>query len=77
MAEPAAALWQQGNIEIVRGKWNEDFLSEGEGFPEGRHDDQIDSLSSGCQRLPGYSIPDYSQSGLSSKFNKFRTRHKE
>jgi len=77
MAEPAAALWQQGNIEIVRGKWNEDFLSEGEGFPEGRHDDQIDSLSSGCQRLPGYSIPDYSQSGLSSKFKEFRRRHKE
>jgi len=74
----------------VRGKWNEDFLSEGEGFPEGRHDDQIDSLSSGCQRLPGYSIPDYSQSGLSSKFKpdysqsglsskfkEFRRRHKE
>ena len=77
MAEPAAALWQQGNIEIVRGKWNEDFLSEAEAFPEGRHDDQIDCLSASISRLPGHSVPDYSKSGLSAKFKEFRKRHKE
>ncbi len=76
MAEPAAALWQQGNIEIVRAKWNEDLLSEFEAFPEGRHDDIVDCLSASVTRLPGHSVPDYTKSGLSAKFKEFRRHHK-
>lgn len=75
MAEPAAALWQQGNIEIVRAKWNEDLLSEFEAFPTPKvHDDQVDCLSAAVTRLPGHSVPDYTKSGLSAKFKEFR-RH--
>ena len=68
MAEPAAALWQQGHIELVRGPWNEAILEEGEGFPEGRHDDIIDCVSAGVRVLPGHAKPDYSKSGLSGRF---------
>jgi predicted phage terminase large subunit-like protein len=68
MAEPAAALWQQGNIEIVREKWNEDLLAEFEAFPEGKHDDLVDALSGSVRNLPGHARPDYSQTGLSGRF---------
>jgi len=68
MAEPAAALWQQGNIEVVRGDWNEEVLSEFEQFPEGRHDDLVDAISGAVHSLPGHSRPDYSNSGLSGRF---------
>ncbi len=68
MAEPAAALWQQGHIELVRGPWNEAILEEGEGFPEGRHDDIVDCISAGVRVLPGHAKPDYSKSGLSGRF---------
>lgn len=68
MAEPAAALWQQGNIELVRAVWNEEVLGELEQFPEGRHDDLIDALSAGVRALPGHAKPDYSKTGLSGRF---------
>lgn len=34
-----------GNVFLVEGHWNEDFLSELHNFPEGSHDDQVDAAS--------------------------------
>jgi predicted phage terminase large subunit-like protein len=45
-AEPIAALWQHGQVDVVRGTWNEAFFGELEAFPsKGVHDDQVDALS--------------------------------
>lgn len=45
-ADPFAAQWQGGNVDLVRGHWNEAFLSELEAFPsKGSHDDQVDAAS--------------------------------
>lgn len=44
-AEPFAAQWQQGNVLLLEGAWNEPFLSELEGFPDALHDDQVDAAS--------------------------------
>lgn len=44
-AEPLAAQWQRGNIVLLEGDWNEDFLNELEGFPDALHDDQVDAAS--------------------------------
>lgn len=45
-AEPFAAQWQAGNVDILEGPWNEDYLAEMEAFPEPRtHDDQVDGSS--------------------------------
>jgi len=35
----------QGQIYLVAGEWNEAFLRQLSGFPVGRHDDKIDSVS--------------------------------
>lgn len=38
------------NVKLVRGKWNEEFLTEAEDFPEG-HDDQIDAWSGAMRQV--------------------------
>ena len=40
-AEPFVAQWQKGNILLLKGKWNNIFLTELEGFPDAFHDDQV------------------------------------
>ncbi len=44
-AAPVSAQAEAGNIRVLRGFWNEDFFRELENFPEGAHDDIVDSLS--------------------------------
>lgn len=44
-AEPFAAQWQQGNVLLLEGSWNDTFLDELEGFPDALHDDQVDAAS--------------------------------
>lgn len=34
-----------GNVRLLRGEWNEAYLSELEHFPVGKHDDQVDATS--------------------------------
>ena len=46
-AEPFSAQWQAGNVDIVAGQWNADYLQEMEGFPDAEHDDYVD-VSSGA-----------------------------
>lgn len=51
-AEPVSSAWQAGGFDVVQGPWTEAFLSELEGFPELRHDDQVDALSDAHAILP-------------------------
>jgi predicted phage terminase large subunit-like protein len=44
-AKPLSAQALAGNVVLVRGRWNNDFINEAEMFPEGKYDDQIDSAS--------------------------------
>ena len=49
-AKPISAQAEAGNVKIVRGPWNDDFLRELENFP-GKHDDAVDALSGAHGRL--------------------------
>jgi predicted phage terminase large subunit-like protein len=42
---------QNGNVKIVSGSWNNEFLSELEGFPERKHDDQVDAFAGAFSAL--------------------------
>lgn len=45
-AKPVASQCEAGNVKILRGDWNDDFLSELVNFPNPEyHDDQVDALS--------------------------------
>lgn len=42
---------KQGLVKLVRGAWNLSFLREATAFPNGRHDDEIDTVSGGNQLI--------------------------
>lgn len=44
-AQPLAAQAEAGNVYIVKGDWNRDFLDELETFPSGKWKDQVDAAS--------------------------------
>lgn len=44
-ASPVSAQAEAGNIKILQAPWNDAFFKELENFPEGLHDDIVDSLS--------------------------------
>lgn len=43
--KPLRAQVEAGNVFLVRGTWNEPYISEMCGFPTGKHDDQVDASS--------------------------------
>lgn len=44
-AKPISAQCEAGNVKIVRGLWNDDFIRVLENFPVAKHDDEVDALS--------------------------------
>lgn len=52
-AKPFSAAAFNGNVFLVRGAWNGDYLDELEGFPAGGHDDMADSSSGAHEELSG------------------------
>ena len=48
---PLASAAEAGNVRIVQGNWNEEFLDEFEVFPQGTHDDQVDAVSGAFEKL--------------------------
>ena len=47
-----SAQAEAGNVKLLRGPWNETFLSELESFPDG-HDDQVDAAADAFALLTG------------------------
>jgi predicted phage terminase large subunit-like protein len=50
-AAPYSSQAQAGNVKLLRGSWNKDFLDEHEVFPNGSHDDQVDAASGAYEKL--------------------------
>jgi predicted phage terminase large subunit-like protein len=51
-AEPFAAQWQHGNVDVVRGAWNAQYFGQMEGFPaKGVKDDAVDASSGAFRAL--------------------------
>lgn len=55
--EDRARAWRlrakQGRVKLVRGLWNLDFVRVASAFPNGRHDDDVDSVSGGVAMIAG------------------------
>ncbi|MDZ7703352.1 MAG: phage terminase large subunit [Trueperaceae bacterium] len=60
-ALPFASQARQRNVWLLRGGWNDDWLDELSGFPNGAHDDQVDSASGGFAYLVTEYKPDFQQ----------------
>jgi predicted phage terminase large subunit-like protein len=56
-ADPFSAAAEAGNVKLVKGLWNEEYLREFELFPAGKHDDQVDASSGAYEKLNTKSKP--------------------
>ncbi len=52
-AKPVSSQAFAGNIYVLRAPWNDEFFKELENFPEGAHDDIVDTLSGAFNELSG------------------------
>ena len=50
-ATPFASQWQNGNVAILAGEWNDAYFAQLEAFPEGSHDDMVDASSDAFNEL--------------------------
>lgn len=50
-ARPFRAQAEAGNVKLVKGPWNEEYISELVTFPVGAHDDQVDGTSAAANAL--------------------------
>ena len=51
-ADPFAAQWQAGNVDVVIGDWNADFFAQLEGFPSKKvKDDAVDGVTGAFRQL--------------------------
>jgi len=50
-ANPVSSAAEAGNVYVVGGRWNRDFLDEISLFPYGAHDDQCDAFTGGFDFL--------------------------
>jgi predicted phage terminase large subunit-like protein len=56
-ADGFAAQAEGGNVRVVKGPWNAAWFKELLDFPFGAHDDQVDSASSGFNKLAAHPGP--------------------
>lgn len=50
-AVPFSAQWQGGNVLLLAGDWNKEYLQEMEGFPDALHDDMVDASSDAFKQV--------------------------
>ena len=66
-AHGLSAQAEAGNVKLVRGEWNEAYLSELHGFPEGKYKDQCDGSSGAFNKLALGGAPTISVLGQSAQ----------
>ena len=57
-AQALAAQAEIGNVKVIYGSWNDDYLAELSKFPTGRYKDQVDATSRALARLTMPAIND-------------------
>lgn len=48
---PFSSQWQGGNVLLLAGDWNNEYLQELEGFPDALHDDMVDASSDAFKQV--------------------------
>lgn len=66
-AEPFAAQWQAGNVDLVMGEWNESYLTQLESFPESKFKDMVDASSSAFAEIETKNTASPPPGGLSKE----------
>lgn len=67
-ASPLAGQLNIGNVQMVRGSWNDAFVDELRSFPNGKYDDQVDAVSDAFNDLTDLIEIDYMSEGETENF---------
>ncbi len=70
-AKPVSVQTEAGNVHLIRGHWNENFIRVLENFPVGRHDDEADALS-GAHEMLRESHGGFSYTRVETPYDEFR-----
>ena len=70
-AKPVSAQTEAGNVRLIRGHLNENFIRVLENFPVGRHDDEVDALS-GAHEMLRESHGGFSYTRVETPYDEFR-----
>lgn len=73
-AEPFAAQWQHGNVDIVKGEWNEMYIQQLEAFPESKFKDMVDASSSAFAELMKMNVSSPPPSTTSNSMSSYWTK---
>ena len=57
-ADPLSAQAEAGNVYLVHGSWNKDYLAEADAFPESSYTDQVDASSGAFNKLANMTLVD-------------------
>lgn len=57
-AAPFAAACEAGNVYLMRGPWNREFIDELSSFPQGDHDDMVDAAAGAFSDLTSKQLAD-------------------
>lgn len=52
-ADPYSVQVNEGNVMLLRGDWNHEFIEEHRSFPFGKYKDQVDAAAAGFNKLAG------------------------
>lgn len=52
-ADPYSVQVNEGNVWLLKGDWNKDFIEEHETFPYGTYKDQVDAAAAGFSKVAG------------------------
>ena len=55
-AKPFAMRWDAGDVWLLQGEWNQDYIDELCLFPQGRKDDQVDASATAFHELAAHPV---------------------
>jgi predicted phage terminase large subunit-like protein len=78
-AQSLASQWQHGNVDVVRGGWNDAFFEQMAGFPNAWcHDDAVDASATACNHLAAHrSMRDVPQWGDGTALKALRAQQEK
>lgn len=66
-AGPVSAQCERGNVKLLQAPWNKDFLTELESFPDGAHDDIVDSFSGNYNMHTLYNVGSFTEKHIPNR----------
>lgn len=76
-SKPFAVIVEHGNVYVIKASWNKEYLNQLEAFPDGSHDDMVDSSSGAFKALMTEQVGDPADTVTAGKLTNFSEKYKK